>query len=222
MPVTLAPMWKCTGSSRPEQASQNGSQARWARSGAPRSCGSDVMLTPRAPSPADPLRLPHALVHVPGRHERQGQEAVARVGLDLGHRVVVDLDGEPAQGGVVGCSEVLATEPDRAGEDDLRVDAALVEHAEADLGIPRTEVDVVVGPLEERAVCALLGTVPPDDAARAEASDRMAVEDPHRLPVDLLDPRDPVPEGGGRPLGEEVGRLAPVRVGVDDEHVVQH
>ena len=52
MPVTLAPMWKCTGSSRPEQASQNGSQARWARSGAPRSCGSDVMFTPRAPSPA--------------------------------------------------------------------------------------------------------------------------------------------------------------------------
>ena len=52
MPVTLAPMWKCTGSSRSEQTSQNGSQARLARSGAPRSCGSDVMFTPRAPSPA--------------------------------------------------------------------------------------------------------------------------------------------------------------------------
>ncbi len=32
--------------------SQNGSQARLARSGAPRSWGSDVMFTPRAPRPA--------------------------------------------------------------------------------------------------------------------------------------------------------------------------
>ena len=55
MPVTLAPMWKCTGSWSSVHASQNGSQARLARSGAPRSCGSDVMLTPRAPSAATRL-----------------------------------------------------------------------------------------------------------------------------------------------------------------------
>ena len=34
------------------QTSQNGSHARLARSGAPRSWGSEVMLTPRAPSAA--------------------------------------------------------------------------------------------------------------------------------------------------------------------------
>ena len=92
--------------------------------------------------------------------------------------------------------EVLAAEADGAGEDDLRVDAALVQHAEADLGVVRADVDVVVGPLEEGAVCALLGAVTPDDAARAEAPDGLAVEDPHRLTVDLFDPRDAVPEGG--------------------------
>ena len=52
MAVTLAPMWKCTGSWSSAHTSQNGSQARLARSGAPRSCGSDVMFTPRMPSAA--------------------------------------------------------------------------------------------------------------------------------------------------------------------------
>ena len=179
-------------------------------------------MTPRAPSPATRFGLPHALVHVPRRHERQRQKAVTRVGLDLGHPVVVDLDGEAAQGGVVRHPEVLAPEPDRAGEDDLRVDPAFVEHAEANLGVVRADMDLVVGPLEQRAMCALLGPVPPDDAARAVTADRVPVEDPRRLPVDLLDPRHPVPESGRSTLGEEVGRLAPVRVGVDDEHIVQH
>ena len=118
--------------------------------------------------------------------------------------------------------EVLAAEADGAGEDDLRVDPALVQHAESDLGVVRADVDLVVSPLEEGAVCALLGAVAPDDAAGAEAADRVAVEDPHRLTVDLFDPGHPVPEGGRRALGEEVRRLAPVRVGVDDEHIVQH
>ncbi len=52
MAVWLAPMWKCTGSRSSAQASQKGSQALLARSGAPRSWGSDVMFTPRAPRPA--------------------------------------------------------------------------------------------------------------------------------------------------------------------------
>ena len=47
--MTLAPMWKCTGSCSSVHVSQNGSHARLARSGAPRSCGSDVMFTPREP-----------------------------------------------------------------------------------------------------------------------------------------------------------------------------
>ena len=51
MAVWLAPMWKCTGSSNPAHVSQNGSQDWLARSGAPRSCGSEVMFTPRAPRP---------------------------------------------------------------------------------------------------------------------------------------------------------------------------
>ena len=45
-------MWKWTGRCSSQQTSQNGSQARLARSGAPRSWGSEVMLTPRAPSAA--------------------------------------------------------------------------------------------------------------------------------------------------------------------------
>ena len=48
-------MWKCTGSSRSEQTSHNGSQARLARSGPPTSLGSDVMLTPRRSSEATRL-----------------------------------------------------------------------------------------------------------------------------------------------------------------------
>ena len=48
--VRLEPMWKWTGSSRSAQTSQSGSQARLARSGEPRSWGSEVMFTPRSPS----------------------------------------------------------------------------------------------------------------------------------------------------------------------------
>ncbi len=142
--VWLAPMWKWTGSRSSEHTSQKGSQARLARSGAPRSWGSDVMFTPRAPEAGDAPRLADARVDVPRRHEREREEAVARVGLDLGHGVVVDLDGQPAQGGVVDHAEVLTAQADGAREDDLRVDPALVEHAEADDGVVRTEMDLVV------------------------------------------------------------------------------
>ena len=50
--VRLAPMWKWTGSSRSAQTSHSGSHARLARSGEPRSWGSEVMLTPRRPRSA--------------------------------------------------------------------------------------------------------------------------------------------------------------------------
>ena len=43
-------MWKCTGISSDAHASHTGSHARLARSGEPRSCGSDVRFTPRRPS----------------------------------------------------------------------------------------------------------------------------------------------------------------------------
>ena len=58
--VWLAPMWKWTGSRSSEHTSQNGSQDRLARSGAPRSWGSDVMFTPRAPEAGDAPRLADA------------------------------------------------------------------------------------------------------------------------------------------------------------------
>ena len=50
--VWLAPMWKWTGRCSSQHTSHSGSHSRLARSGAPRSWGSDVMFTPRAPSPA--------------------------------------------------------------------------------------------------------------------------------------------------------------------------
>ncbi len=52
MAVLLEPMWKCTGMFRSEHTCHSGSQARLARSGDPASCGSEVMLIPRNPSPA--------------------------------------------------------------------------------------------------------------------------------------------------------------------------
>src|SRR2546430_2531166 len=100
MAVTLAPMWKCTGSWSSVHVAQKGSHARFARSGAPRSCGSDVMLTPRAPSSATrlaslmPLSTSHAGHPVPKlRRGGAGEEVVrlrpVRVGVD-DERVVVE------------------------------------------------------------------------------------------------------------------------------------
>ena len=80
--------------------------------------------------------------------------------------VVVDLDDQPAQRFVVDQAEVLAAEADGAREDDLRVDAALVEHLEAHLRVVRADVDLVDRPVVEREVGALLLAVAADDAGR--------------------------------------------------------
>jgi hypothetical protein len=177
---------------------------------------------PARPEAGDAPRLADTRVDVPRRHERERQQTVARVGLDLGHGVVVDLDGQAAQRRVVDHAEVLTPQADGAREDDLRVDAALVEHAESDDGVVRTEMHFVVCPLHQRVVRALLRAVTGDHPAGAEAADGMPVEHPHELALHLLDPRDAVAEGVRGPLGEQVRGLAPVRVGVDDEHILQH
>ena len=79
-------MWKCTGSWSSAHTSQSGSQARLARSGEPRSCGSEVMLTPRSPRRGAALRLAHADVDVPRRHERhRAGSRLPELRLHLGH-----------------------------------------------------------------------------------------------------------------------------------------
>ena len=193
--MTLAPMWKCTGSSSSAQTSQNGSQARLARSGAPRSCGSDVMFTPRAPSAGDPLGLAHAGVDVPRRHERHREQPVARVGLDLGHAVVVDLDGQPAAApGRRPCPRSWPPRPMVLG----KMTCASMPHSSSTsrrtFGSYAPDVDLVVGPLDERPMLRLfLHAVAADDAAGAEAAHRVAVEHPHLLPVDAPRPAGPGP-----------------------------
>ena len=172
---------------------------------------------------ADALGLGDAGVDVPRRHERHRQESVARVGLDLGHLVVVHLDHQATQRLVFHHAEVLATEADRAREDDLRVDAALVEDLEPYLRVVGADVDVVDRPLVEPDVGALLLPVAADDRGRGRLPEHVAVEHPRRDAFDLLHAGHAVHELGRCDPGEEVVRLRPVRVGVDDEGVVvQH
>ena len=223
IPVTLAPMWKCTGSCESAHTSQNGSHARLARSGAPRSCGIRGHVDAPDPEAGDPLGLPHALVDVPRGHERQRQQPIARLGLDLGHGVVVDLDGE--RGAARGRRPRRGPGPPRPivlG----KMTWASIPHSSS---TPRRTSGSYAPtwtssmlPLDQAAMSALLGAVPPDDAARAETADRVAVEDPHRLAVDLLDSGHPVPECAGARLVKRSGASVPVRVGIDDEHIVQH
>ena len=125
-------MWKWTGRCRSAQTSHSASQSRWARSGDPASWGSEVMFTPRKPRPAQrsASRTHSSMLHA-GR-TGIGQEPVVRPLLQLGHRVVVDLDAQPPQHRVVGGGgEVLAADADRVGVDDLGVDAAVVHELRA-------------------------------------------------------------------------------------------
>ena len=140
----------------------------------------------------DALGLGDARVDVPRRHQRQPEEPVAGVGLDAGHVVVVELDHQLAERFVVDHAEVLAAEAHGVREHDLRVDAALVEHAEAHLGVVRPDVRVLDRPVVEREVGALLLTVPADHRAGAGTTERVAVEHPRGDVVDRLDVRDAV------------------------------
>ena len=172
---------------------------------------------------ADPLGFGDAGVDVPRRHQRHRQEPVAGVGLDLRHLVVVELDHQAAQVLVLHHAEVLAAETDGAREDDLRVDAALVENLEPHLRVVRADVDVVDRPLVEPDVGALLLAVAADDRGRGGLAEDVAVEHPGGDAFDLLHPRHAVLDLGRRDPGEEVVRFRPVRVGVDDQRsVVQH
>ena len=223
MAVMLAPMWKCTGSCSSVQVSQNGSHARFARSGAPRSCGSDVMFTPRAAECSDALGFRDAMVDAPCRHERHRKESVPGIGLDLCHAVVVDLDGELDERAVVDHAQGLATKTNRAGVDHLRVDAALVEHLEAHDRVVRADVNVVDRPFLEPEFGGCLVPVPADDSRRARLAEHLSVAHPMRFTVDLLDTRHTVAILRRRGPGEEVRGLGPVGVGVDDQRVVvQH
>ena len=168
----------------------------------------------------NPLRLADAFVDVPGRHQWQWQQPVVRLGLDLGHRVVVDLDREPRDDRIVTGAEPLTSEAERAREDDLRVDAALVEHLETDLGVVRALVDLVDRPLEERVIRALLRAVARDDTAGAEAAHRLAVEHPRALSVDQLHVGNAIAVLGRGAAGEQIGGLGPMRVRIDDQLIV--
>ena len=61
---SLAPMWKFTDCECSAHASQNGSHSGCHSSGAPRSCGSLQMLTPRSP-------IGRGAVHLVGRRLRR-------------------------------------------------------------------------------------------------------------------------------------------------------
>ena len=185
--VRLAPMWKCTGISSAAHASHTGSHARFARSGEPRSCGSDVRLTPRRPRLRGPLDLAHARVDVPRREDRHRQQPVARLRLQLGVGVVEDLDAEVAQLRILDeVAERLAAEADHAREDDLRPDADLVEQLHPRVGVVTGCVALLDLPLVEALERATLLAVLVDDTARARAAEHdVAFDDPGRRAVDL-------------------------------------
>ena len=222
MVVRLAPMWKCTGRCRSAQTSQSGSHARLARSGAPRSCGSEVRLTPRSPRPATRSASTHEAVDVPGRQDRHREQTVVRLLLDLGDGVVVDLDAEQAELGVLDhVGNTLAAEADGVREADLGVDARLVHDLDARLGVEGAEVDPVLGPLVQRFERTSLVAVAVDDPAAAGEAELGAVDHPHGPPVDHLDVGDPVLEFGRCARGPEVVGLGQMRVGINHPEAVQ-
>ena len=216
MVVRLAPMWKCTGMCRSAQTSQRGSHSRLARSGAPRSWVSEVMLTPRRPSAGHPLGLDHQAVDVPGRHDGHGQETVVRLVLDLGDGVVVDLHAEQPELGILDhVGDALAAQADGVGEADLGPDARVVHDLNAGLRVEGAQMDLVLRPLVERFEGPSLASVAVDDAAAAGEAELGAVDHPHGAAVDLLDVRDAILELGRGPAGPEVVGLGQVRVGIN-------
>lgn len=122
--------------------------------------------------------------------------------------------------GIVGDAERLAAETDRAGEDDLSVDAALIEHLEPHLRVPRPDVDVVDRPLVEPEFGRRLLAINADDRGGHGSPEYVPVEYPHRRAVDLLHMRHAVLVLLRSNAREQVGPLRPVRVGVDDQRLV--
>ena len=216
-------MWKCTGISSDAHASHTGSHARLARSGDPRSCGSEVRFTPRRPRSLGALHLAHARVDVPRGQDRHRQQPVARLRLELGVGVVEDLEAEVAQRDVLHeIAELLAAEADHAREDDLGPDADLVEQLHPRGGVVPGRVRLLDLPLVEAFERAALVAVLVDDAARAGPAEHdVALDDPRGRAVDLRDVRHAIAERGRRALRPEVVPLGHVGVGVDDLDLVQ-
>ena len=214
-------MWKWTGRWRSAHTSQSGSQSRWARSGEPASCGSEVMFTPRKPRPAQrsASRTHSSMLHA-------GSTGIGRNRLfdhscSSAMRVVVDLDAQPPQHRVVRrVGEVLAADADRVGVDDLRVDAALVHQLE-----PRPRGPTRPGGPGRcpRPCVSSNGNLSPSRSITppARAGPRGAPSIVHiGLAVDLGDLGDTVLVALRRPRREQVVALGHVRVGVDDADFV--
>src|SRR6185437_9602511 len=170
----------------------------------------------------DPGGLLDAGVDAPGRHQRKRQQAAVRVPLDLGLPVVVELDRQAAQRLVVDHAEVLAAQADRTREDALDVDTAVVHDREAGPRVVGALVDLLAAPVVQRDVGLLLGAVPGHHAAGTVPADRVAVEHPHPLAVDLFHPGDAVPVLGGCHAGEQVGALTPVRISIYYKSFLRH
>ncbi len=81
--------------------------------------------------------------------------------------------------------------------------------------IESAEVDLVLGPLEERLSGPALASRAVDDPTAAGESQLGTVDVPHGLAVHLHHVGDPVGELGGGALGPEVVGLGQVGVGVD-------
>ncbi len=214
-------MWKCTGRFRSEHTSHQRVPFAIGEVGGTGLVGVRRHVHAAEPEVGDTLGLVHTLLDAPPGEEGHGEEAVPRPLLQLGHRVVVDLDAQAAEdrvGHVVG--EVLAAEADRVGVEHLRVHAALVHHLEANLGVPRRGVDPfdrVPDALLERV---LVPVVVEHAAAAGWAQHHVAVDDPRRHALDLDHSWHPVLVSGRCARREQIVTLRHMGVGVDDAHFV--
>jgi hypothetical protein len=212
-------MWKWTGSCSLSHTSHSGSHAGWpGRDRRGPAVGGHVDAV--EPQPGDPGGLTGALLDAPRGQHRHRHQPPTRLGLHLGHGVVVDLDAQQVEVGVdLLAGQPLPAEPDRVGERDLGVDAALVHHLEPlgrDVG---GRVDPVDGPLEHRLGEGVLVALVVDHAPATGPADDLALDDPGGLALDLLDVGHAVAVLGRRPAGPQVVGLGQVRVAVDDLHV---
>ena len=215
-------MWKWTGSSRSAQTSQRGSQALLARSGAPRSWGSEVMLIPRSPRLSDPLGLADAVIDVPSRQDGHGQQAVVRALLDLCSRVVEDLYTESTQREVLHLAQGLAPQTERVRIQDLVLDAHVVEYLEAGVDIPRGNMGTFEIPLDHRFQEGVLHSVSVDGASAAGLPDRRPLDDPLALSVDVLDVQDLILVGRWGSLRPKVLDVGEMRIGVQNSQSLRH
>ena len=99
--------------------------------------------------------------------------------------------------------------------------ARVVHDVDTGGDVEGAQVDLVLGPLEERLGGAALAAVAVDDPTPAGEAELGAVDVPHRLAVDLDHVGHPVLVLGRRPLGPQVVGLGQVGVGVDHPQPVK-